>query len=155
MSVTAAQKSAMDTDVQRVRAAGAAALAVAMDAADGFFSDAAAGAVLTQVRAQLATLDKWAGQWRAWAEDGKDTTGAPAITNALEFWKRIGQDLVDFFTFAAKQAKYTLITTVLEDTVKTTAETVVSPSLWSPTVQLLLGGLAALVVAAVVYRVLR
>lgn len=150
MSLSAATRAQMDTDVARVRQAFASARGAVEGAASGFFSDDAAQAVLKQYRDQTVTLEKWAGLWRQWAEANKDAAGK---AYPVEFWRQVGQDLANFAAFAGKQAGYTLLSTVVKDTVKETGATLVDPAKWSGTVQLLAAAVAAVLLLGIVLRV--
>lgn len=152
MSLTPAQRADMDKDVARVRQAFTAARPGVEEAAAAWFSFGgdAAKALLKQLNDQQATLEKWAGQWRQWAEAGKDSSGD---SYSLDFWKRIGQDLANFAADTAKQSRFTLTTTVLKDTAKATADTVTDPTKWAGWMQWAVGGVAGLLVLALALRV--
>jgi hypothetical protein len=153
VSATAEQRALMDEDVAAVRAAFAAARPVVQSAADSWWSDDAAKAVLKQLQDQTVTLERWATTWRSWAERGTDDTGA---SYPISFWRQVGQDLADFAADAGKQSHYTLLSTVLGDTVSSAAAQLkddLDPSKWSATTWTLLIGAGALVALFLVAQV--
>lgn len=147
---TTEQRAQMERDVAAVRAAFAAARPVVEGAASSWFAYDSAQAVLAQLNAQTATLEKWATTWRSWAERGTDGVGDYPVS----FWRQVGQDLSNFAADAGKQAKYTLVTTVVRDTAHETAKPF-DPSLWPDWVPWALGGVAFLAALAIVAPYLR